>query len=49
MQYGGVLPVDCLGKNSLNVDCLSQQPDMPTPQDDDDEIKVAARVHIKSS
>jgi len=29
------------GKNSLNVDCLSRQPDMPAPQDDDGEVQIA--------
>ena len=28
------------GKNSLNVDCLSRQPDMPAPQDDDGEVQI---------
>jgi len=30
-----------LDKNSLNIDCLSQQPDMPAPQEDDDEVQIA--------
>ena len=33
--------VHCLGENSLNVDCLSQQSDMPAGQEDDDEVQIA--------